>query len=193
MNSTQDRPRGHSGWLARFFWSPQYCNRQRGSREPQCQPLQGFVLRDLIRVQDGREQEACTQGPMTMSEPILAQILQHTKNRPETRASWRLYGRCSGLGEVNYAAYTELVDRRIYWPDLYRPNGPDVVSDADAVIAAVVAENPGLPAAALRVRCQRSYLESIDVHYADDFTYLLDPAAQRRSDCPGRLRIRGKR
>ena len=33
-----------SGWVARLFWSPEYCNKHRGSREGQCGlPLQGFV------------------------------------------------------------------------------------------------------------------------------------------------------
>ncbi len=181
-----------SGWVARFFWSPQYCDRNRGSREPQCVPVQGFVLRDLIRIRDGKPVEGCTTGPVLLSQPMLDQILQFTLNLPETRASWRIYGRCSGLSEVDYAAYTELVDRRIWWPEAYSPDRPDVETTAEDLLAAIAAVNHEMPVAALNVHCRFSALESVDIRFDDHFNYLpaSSPAA---TNCKSRVRVVGKR
>jgi len=181
-----------SGWVARFFWSPQYCDRNRGSREPQCVPVQGFVLRDLIRVVDGKEVEGCTTGPVTLSPAILTQMLQFTRNLPETRASWRIYGRCSGLSEVDYAAYTELVDRRIWWPQDFSPEGPDVEITAAEILAAVARANHKLPVEALSTHCKRSALESIDIRFDDRFNYVQNTTPPD-GNCQAKIRVLGKR
>lgn len=181
-----------SGWLARFFWSPQYCDRNRGSREPQCVPVQGFVLRDLIRIRDGKSVEGCSTGPGALSPDILNQILQYTLNLPETRASWRIYGRCSGLGEVDYAAYTELVDRRIWWPQEFSPEGPDVETTAGELLAAVAKANPELPVSAMSVHCRHSALESVDIRFDDSFNYA-DRGVVPEGNCRAKIRMRGKR
>lgn len=181
-----------SGWVARFSWSPQYCNRNRGSREPQCVPVQGFVLRDLIRVVDGKPLEGCSTGSVTLSPAIVVQMLQFTRNAPETRASWRIYGRCSGLSEVDYAAYTELVDRRIWWPQQYSPNAPDIETSAADLLANVAGANHQLPVEALSTHCWRSYLESIDVRFDDQFRYVAS-SAPPDGNCKSAIRVRGKR
>ena len=181
-----------SGWVARFFWSPQYCDRNRGSREPQCVPVQGFVLRDLIRVVDGKLVEGCTTGPITLSPKILTQMMQFTRNLPETRASWRIYGRCSGLSEVDYAAYTELVDRRIWWPQTFSAEGPDVEMTAADIRTAIAHGNHKLPVEALSTHCKRSALESIDIRFDDRFNYVQNTAPPD-GNCQAKIRVLGKR
>lgn len=185
-------PASDSGWVARFFWSPQYCDSNRGSREPQCVPVQGFVLRDLIRVRDGKRVEGCTSGPISLSPEILGQMLQFTRNLPETRASWQIYGRCSGLSEVDYAAYTELVDRRIWWPQEFSPEGPDVESSAAEILALVAKGNHKLPVESLSTHCKRSALESIDVRFDDNFNYV-QSGIPADGNCKRRIRVRGRR
>lgn len=181
-----------NGWIARFFWSPQYCDRNRGSREPQCAPVQGFVLRDLIRVRDGKPVEGCSSGPMLLSPRILDQMLQFTRNLPETRASWRIYGRCSGLSEIDYAAYAERVDRRVWWPPAFSPELPDVEITAEALLAAVAAANDTLPVEALSTHCRNSVLESIDMRFDDNLEYVAS-GSPPAGNCKAKIRVRGKR
>ncbi|WP_293371113.1 hypothetical protein [Nevskia sp.] len=153
--------------------------------------MQGFVLRDLIRVVDGKSLEGCTTGAVSLSPEILTQMLQFTKNAPETRASWRIYGRCSGLSEVDYAAYTELVDRRIWWPQAYSPDAPDVETTAQDILATVASANHKLPVDALSTHCRRSYLESVDIRFDDRFNYVRS-SAPPDGNCKAAIRVRGK-
>ena len=185
-------PMPRNGWVARFFWSPEYCDKNAGNKELQCNPqLQGFVLRDLIRVVNGRDVDDCAGGSLLMSPEMLEQVSRFTKNRAETRASWRLYGRCSGLSEIDYASWTEFVDRRMVWPETLVPGGKNVSTTAAELIAALAADNPGLSAETLVLQCNRSWLKSVDVCLDGSFQY--DKAAcPKTSSCGNTIKVLGK-
>lgn len=164
VDSVPLKPR--NGWVARFFWSPEYCDKNRGSKEPQCTPLvQGFVLRDLIHVVNGRDVDDCVGGSLLMSPVMLEQVSRFTKNKAEARASWRLYGRCSGLSEIDYASWTEFVDRRMSWPAKLVPGGKNVSISAAELVATLAEDNPGLTAETMVFQCNRSYLKSVDLSW----------------------------
>lgn len=158
--------------MARFFWSPEYCDKNRGSKEPQCTPLvQGFVLRDLIHVVNGRDVDDCVGGSLLMSPVMLEQVSRFTKNKAEARASWRLYGRCSGLSEIDYASWTEFVDRRMSWPAKLVPGGKNVSISIAELVATLAEDNPGLTAETMVFQCNRSYLKSVDLCLDENFQY----------------------
>lgn len=186
-------PKPRSGWVARFFWSPEYCNRNRGSREPQCgSPLQGFVLRDLIRVIDGREVDSCAVGTEALPTDILEQMARFTRNKVETRASWRLYGRCSGLSASDYAAWSEFVDRRMVWPELFVPGGRDLQLKAAEITAGLKEENASLGGEAVVLQCNRNWLASVDVCMDGAFNFDKS-ACPLASSCNPAVKVRGRR
>lgn len=186
-------PKPRSGWVARFFWSPEYCNRNRGSREPQCgSPLQGFVLRDLIRVIDGREVDSCAVGSEALPTDILQQMTRFTRNKVETRASWRLYGRCSGLSASDYAAWAEFVDRRMVWPELFVPGGRDLQLKAAEITAGLKEENVSLGDEAVVLQCNRNWLASVDVCMDGAFNFDKS-ACPLASSCSTAVKVRGRR
>lgn len=184
------RPR--NGWVARFFWSPEYCDKNAGNKELQCNPqLQGFVLRDLIRVVNGRDVDDCAGGSLLMSPEMLEQVSRFTKNRAETRASWRLYGRCSGLSEIDYASWTEFVDRRMSWPDKLVPGGKNVSTTAAELAATLAADNAGLTAETVVFQCNRAWLKSVDLCLDANFQY--DKAScPTTSSCGSIIKVLGK-
>jgi len=186
-------PKPRSGWVARFFWSPEYCNRNRGSREPQCgSPLQGFVLRDLIRVIDGREVDSCAVGSEALPTDILEQMTRFTRNKVETRASWRLYGRCSGLSASDYAAWAEFVDRRMVWPELFVPGGRDLQLKTTEITAGLNEENSSLGSEAVVLQCNRNWLASVDVCMDGAFNFDKS-ACPLASSCNTTVKVRGRR
>lgn len=181
-----------AGWIASFFWSPEYCDKNRGSKEEQCGvPLQGFVLRDLIHVVNDRDVDDCPNASLLMSPEMLAQMARFTKNKVETRTSWRLYGRCSGLSEVDYASWAEFVDRRMSWPESLVPGGKDVSTSAAALAALLAVDNPGVTAETVVFQCNRAWLKSIDLCLDENFRY--DKAScPRTSSCGSSIKVRGK-
>lgn len=190
IDSVPLQPR--AGWVASFFWSPEYCDKNRGSKEEQCGvPLQGFVLRDLIHVVNDKDVDDCQNASLLMSPEMLAQMARFTKNKVETRTSWRLYGRCSGLSEVDYASWAEFVDRRMSWPEFLVPGGKDVSTSAAALAAALAVDNPGLTAETVVFQCNRAWLKSIDLCLDENFRY--DKAScPRTSSCSSSIKVRGK-
>lgn len=181
-----------AGWVARFFWSPEYCDKNRGSKEKQCDaPLPGFVLRDLIHVVNGRDVDDCSGGSLLMSPEMLAQVARFTKNKAEARASWRLYGRCSGLSEIDYASLTEFVDRRMSWPEQLVPGGKDVSISAAELVATLARDNPGLSAETVVFQCNRSFLKSVDLCLDDNFRYDKN-SCPLTSSCGSSIKVLGK-
>lgn len=181
-----------AGWIARFFWSPEYCDKNRGSKEVQCGvPRQGFVLRDLVHVVNDKDADECSNGSLLMSPEMLAQMARFTKNKVETRTSWRLYGRCSGLSEVDYASWAEFVDRRMSWPESLVPGGRDVSTTAAAIVATLAQDNPGLTAETVVLQCNRAWLKSVDLCLDENFRY--DKAScPRTSSCGSSIKVLGK-
>ena len=181
-----------AGWLARFFWSPEYCDKNRGSKEVQCGvPRQGFVLRDLVHVVNDKDVNDCPNGSLLMSPEMLAQMARFTKNKVETRTSWRLYGRCSGLSEVDYASWSEFVDRRMSWPESLVPGGRDVSTTAAAIIATLAQDNPGLTAETVVLQCNRAWLKSVDLCLDENFHYDRK-SCPRTSSCGSSIKVLGK-
>lgn len=181
-----------AGWLARFFWSPEYCDKNRGSKEVQCGvPRQGFVLRDLVHVVNDKDVDECPNGSLLMSPEMLAQMARFTKNKVETRTTWRLYGRCSGLSEVDYASWAEFVDRRMSWPASLAPGGKDVSTTAAEIIATLAQDNPGLTTETVVLQCNRAWLKSVDLCLDENFHY--DKAScPRTSSCGSSIKVLGK-
>lgn len=187
-----EKPPPRTGWLARFFWSPEYCDKNRGSKEVQCGvPRQGFVLRDLVHVVNDKDVDECPNGSLLMSPEMLAQMARFTKNKVETRTSWRLYGRCSGLSEVDYASWSEFVDRRMSWPENLVPGGRDVSTTAAEIVATLAQNNPGLTAETVVLQCNRAWLKSVDLCLDENFHY--DKAScPRTSSCGSSIKVLGK-
>ncbi len=181
-----------AGWLARFFWSPEYCDKNRGSKEEQCGvPRQGFVLRDLVHVVNDKDVDECPNGSLLMSPEMLAQMARFTKNKVETRTTWRLYGRCSGLSEVDYASWSEFVDRRMSWPENLVPGGRDVSTTAAEIVATLARDNPGLTAETVVLQCNRAWLKSVDLCLDENFHYD-KKSCPRTSSCGSSIKVLGK-
>ncbi len=179
------------GWVARFVWSPNYCARTRDSRELQCRRQNGFLLDDLARVSDGSLADDCRQGA-ALSDDLFERILRVTQNRMHSQLIWRRQGRCSGLSEADFASYVGHVDRRMSWPAGFQPGAPELVSTPREIVAALTAENPGLPEAALVLHCKRQFLQSVSVCLDGSFGYSAD-RCPLDSNCGDTIRLQASR
>ncbi len=149
-------------------------------------------MRDLIRVVDGKEVDDCQGGSMQLSPTTLHQMTRFTRNKVETRASWRLYGRCSGLSEADYASWAEFVDRRMSWPESLVPGGKDISTSIVALVETLALDNPGLTAETVVLQCNRAWLKSVDLCLDEKFSY--DKAAcPLTSSCQQAVKVGGER
>jgi ribonuclease I len=158
-----------SGWIADYFWSPQYCREDLQSHEPQCIQPHGFVIRELIRKVSGVEQEHCDNE--SISRELLDRAIEFTFNMLKTKEAWDQYGKCGGVNASEYVGLLEYINRKIQWPDEYDPT----VAGNKAVTAELAGEisqlNPGLNDQTMVFQCNGPWLEKIQICMDSDFKY----------------------
>ncbi len=154
-------------YVLALSWSPSWCASQgdRAASTPQCagpRPF-GFVVHGLWPQYERGFPETC---PVSVPGPDRAAVDGMLDLMPSpglVRHQWRKHGTCSGLAPAAFFAAVRKAAGRVTVPPAFvDPQGPAMVSP-DAVEAAFLAANPGLPADAIAVTCDRRRLGEVRV------------------------------
>ena len=154
-------------YVLALSWSPSWCASQgdRAAATPQCagpRPF-GFVVHGLWPQYEKGFPESC---PVTVSGPERGQVDGMLDLMPSpglVRHQWKKHGTCSGLAPQAFFSAVRQAAGKVVIPQAFQdPQTIQMVAPA-AVEAAFIAANPGLPANAIAVTCDRRRLREVRV------------------------------
>lgn len=146
-------------YLLALSWSPSWCASEGDASAEQCDPDRdlGFVMHGLWPQDETGWPEFCHSG---FRDPTLAQ----TAAMADVMGSgglawhqWKKHGRCSGLPPEDYFALSRLAFQ------LHSLPGLDDRMTGDAVEAAFVDANPGMPADGVVATCRNGLLREVRI------------------------------
>lgn len=183
----QQVPPQPEAWVVSFAWSPEYCKRNLGAKEPQCLTAHYFALSGLF---PGHSRPAGDCRGEAFPKALLPRALDALPNEEQLQKVWRREGTCTGLGAEEYLLQLERAGRRLLIPEQFKNPGREGLTMSPAELkASFSADNPGMPAEALSLRCRSKWLEEIRVCLDRDFQF--QPCADQVSrECPDTLRLR---
>lgn len=177
-----------SSWVASYYWSPQYCDDNLSSREPQCMQPHGFLVEELIHIKDGRNLENCG-GEQPLDKNLVNRLMSVTLNRQGTEAKWLRYGACSGFSASEYAGQIEFMDRRVTWPSAYDPMYTYKNVGLIQLAQQISSENPDLNLQNMTFTCKGAWLESIELCMTSDFGYA-HASCPKANSCGDKVNLR---
>lgn len=162
------------GYTLALTWSPEFCKAHGGdpASATQCDGRIGrfgFVVHGLWpESEPGRWPQWCGAG--TPLPPDTVRRAMCLTPSPALQAhEWAKHGACMARTPDAYFAAAAALMRALAFPDMARLSRQPGLT-AGALRRALVEANPGLPAAALRVRANpRGWLEEVHVCYGRDF------------------------
>lgn len=179
-----------SGWTLAFSWSPEYCKRNLGIKEPQCQQEHYFVLSGLVPRFEGRAPDCPREA---LPRELMPRALETMRNESQLKKVWRLQGNCSGLAPAEYVLQLERAARRVSAPERFRRTDRETLKIPKAEFKdALRKDNPGLMPEAIALQCRRGWLETMNVCVDAGFNYrACGPEAVE--SCPDPVQMRAQR
>jgi len=158
---------GFDFFVLALSWSPSYCASEgEHANRQQCgaDASHGFVVHGLWpQFQRGYPSDCPTDRPLGVPRPLSDTMLDIMPSTGLVRHQWTKHGTCSGVSQKDYFTLTRMAFERIAIPGGYRSETSVRPVDPDSVEAAFTAANPGLPANAIAVTCDRHYLREVRI------------------------------
>jgi ribonuclease T2 len=177
------------GWVLTLSWSPEYCKKTPGSKEPQCQDENYFVPHGLSPLAAGALADDCPEvTPLAPEE--LNRLLLTVPNRGEVTRRWRREGGCTGLAPADFAMQLDTAARAVTVPQRYALVWSNQETTASALKAAFMQSNRGLTDQGIALQCQRGWLRNVQVCF-DAATKFATCSALLEDKCPASIKIRG--
>lgn len=175
-------------YVLSLSWSPSYCAAEgNDANEQQCsggRPY-AFVTHGLWPQFERGYPEYCGIAERDVPRDRANALLDIMPSRGLIRYQWRKHGSCSGLGQGAYFADVRAAWNKVAIPQQFvRPSGFATVKP-EAVEAAFLEANAGLPRDGIAVTCDRRYLREVRICMTRDFQFRscpeVDAAACRAS------------
>lgn len=157
-----------AGWTLQLAWSPEYCESELTSKEPQCTEERYFTVAALLPQVDGAR-AACERDPLTEDE--VGRWLAVIPNRAQIRKIWKSVGACSGLGSADYYTQLERASRRVAPPARFSGVTEPQQATRTELKAAFIDSNPGLSEDAIVLQCRGRWLSGVEVCMDADFEF----------------------
>jgi ribonuclease T2 len=148
-------------------WSPTHCASDAGAGRDddlQCRSGRpyGFVLHGLWPQNErGYPQYCASSAPRTVPEDLVDKVMDLTPSRELVQHEWERHGTCSGLSQEDYFGAARRAVESISVPRAYVAPERPIVTTADAVRRALVAQNPALDADDISATCRRGELAEV--------------------------------
>lgn len=175
-------------WVLLLSWSPQYCDANLGSKEPQCTEENYFVTHGLRPQFEDKSQKRC-EDDAEFPPPLLMRALDVLPNRTLLRREWRRHGACTGLGMNEYVVQMDYAGRKVVIPEPYRERRETLETTRDQIKAEFVKSNPKLFEDAMRLHCSGRWLREVQFCFDTHFNYR-DCGLEMRDRCKEQVRLR---
>ncbi len=158
---------GFDFWVLALSWSPGYCASEgdNANRE-QCagRTEHAFVVHGLWPQFERGYPEFCeTRQSLDVSRQAVNTIDDLIPSTGLVRHQWKKHGTCSGLTQPDYFETIRAAREMVAVPDDFEGRRATSSIDPDAIEAAFLAANPGLPAKGVAVTCDRRFLREVRI------------------------------
>jgi len=190
--SAQDRRQNAPGefdfYVLSLSWSPSFCEEaaERGnsgrSQQAQCggRPF-SFVVHGLWPQYERGFPEYCDRSAEWLDRNIMTSMLDLMPAPGLIFNEWKKHGTCSGLGARAYFETIRKARAAVKIPpEFIDLSDPKTVSPAE-IEDAFIKVNPGLPAAAIAVTCNRSRLSEVRICMGKDLQFRACDEIDRRA------------
>jgi len=161
-----------SAWTLQLTWSPEFCEANLSSKEPQCTEERYFVVSGLQPLFD-LDPPSCDDDDALQKDEA-ERWLAVVPNRAQVKKIWKRQGACSGLDTAGYFTQLERASRRVVIPEAFTAVTEKAQHRSRAEVkSAFIQSNPGLTAEAISMSCHGRWVETIE--------FCLDAAFEFRS------------
>lgn len=175
-------------WVLRLSWSPEYCNADLASRQPQCRDEHYLLPVGLVRHTQFEELRRCGKAPELPPE-VFNRLFNLTYNENSLRRHWRTYGACTGLEPKEYAIQLDYAASKLTTPESFERLRESRRFELGEFKTALMRANPGLEEDAIALDCSAGWLKEISV-CLDDAMHFRACGAGVREHCDEHVRVR---
>ncbi|WP_428311420.1 hypothetical protein [Hydrocarboniphaga sp.] len=173
-------------WTLHLVWSPDFCESNLTSKEPQCTEERYFTVDGLLpHFADGAKPECSDDA---LSDEELERWMVTIPNRAQIRKTWKKQGACSGLDSAGYYIQLERASRRLVVPAEFGAVTETLKLSRALVKSAFIASNPGLNEESLQLDCRGRSLAGVSVCFDAEFQYQACTVAEHCSAAEVSLR-----
>lgn len=190
--AAQDRPGEFDFYVLSLSWSPTYCAVEATAADGlQCGPgrSHGFIVHGLWPQRERGYPEFCRAEPRRAPAREVRAMLDLMPSEGLVRHQWEKHGTCSGLTPEGYFALTRQARARLAIPAELRSPASRAVADPDAIEAAFLRANPGLPPDGIAVTCGLQRLDEVRVCLTRDLAFRSCPEVDARACRAGRVTV----
>lgn len=171
-------------WMFVFSWSPSYCEAEGDGGSPeQCSSGRpyGFIVHGLWPQYARGWPDYCGSAYGRLDPELVDSMLPLMPSRGLVRYQWDKHGTCSGLPPEEYFDRIWEVRRLIRVPDDLQTLYTDSMVSPAVIERMFRGINPGMPADAISVTCDRRRLREVRICLNKDLTYRSCPAEEKRA------------
>jgi len=185
QDARQNAPGQFDFYVLSLSWSPSYCaaNAERPFQrsDPQCGPRPfSFVVHGMWPQYERGYPEYCDRDSW-LDRNIMTSMLDLMPAPGLIFNEWKKHGTCSGLGPRGYFETIRKARAAVKIPpEFIDLADPKTISPAD-IEDAFIKVNPGLPAAAIAVTCNRSRLSEVRICMGKDLQFRACDELDRRA------------
>lgn len=175
---------GFDFYVLSLSWSPSYCEAEGAeANRQQCKSQRpyAFIVHGLWPQFEQGYPENCSTAEPGVDRETLRTLYDIMPSAGLIRHQWRKHGSCSGLSQADYFAVLRAARRAVAIPPAYERLADYSSPDPDAVEAAFLASNPGLPADGVAVTCDRRYLREVRICLTRQLDFRSCPEVDRRA------------
>lgn len=179
-----DLPGQFDHWLFVLSWSPSYCEAESDGGNPeQCDSGRpyGFVVHGLWPQYARGWPEYCASADRRLAPAFVDEVFPLMPSRGLIRHQWEKHGTCSGLSPEAYFDRVREARRLIRVPEDLQTLYIDSMVSPAVIERMFRGVNPGMPANAISVTCDRRRLREVRICLDRDFGYRACPAMESRA------------
>ncbi|HWD13730.1 ribonuclease T [Pseudochrobactrum sp. sp1633] len=156
-------------YVLSLSWSPSYCadNGNRANARQQCGTGRsyGFIVHGLWPQYDRGFPESCDhrQANDLVPRDLVSELSDIMPSAGLMRHEWRKHGTCAGISQRDYFSTVQNAYQAVTVPPALRNVTSPRTVDPQLIEKAFIAANPGLPADAIAVTCNRRRIQEVRI------------------------------